>query len=111
MVDTQKMKRANLNTRISVNMFREAKTNRDVDKIMRHHSLTLHPNKYQAKHNQVKAKKKFQNLTTAAERRKAELSGASSGFSYFYPSSGGSRNLVPRRSRQQLLGYNFRLGA
>lgn len=49
------VKRANLNTRISLNTFRGASTPAEVRALLRHHRIGVHPNKYVTDHNRRRA--------------------------------------------------------
>jgi len=113
MPTTKKIKRATLNTPIGINLFRGAKTKNEVNALLRHHRVGIHPNKFMTEHNRAKATKKTQNLVLAANRRIAELSGRSGGWMHTPSRTSttprGKRNVVPRRSRQYHLPYNLRL--
>lgn len=109
---TKKIKRATLNTPIGINLFRGATTTNEVKALLRHHRIGIHPNKYTTPHNRAKATEKTHNLVMAANRRIDELRGKAWAYTPSRTSTArGSRNVVPRRSRQYQLSYNMRLPA
>ena len=109
------VKRANLNTRISLNTFRGASTPAEVRALLRHHRIGVHPNKYVTDHNRRRATEQTHKLTVAANKRLNELTG---GWTAAGPARGsagwkaGSGNLARRAPPgQRRLPYNLRVSA
>jgi len=108
------VKRANLNTRISLNTFRGASTPAEVRALLRHHRIGVHPNKYVTDHNRRRATEQTHKLTVAANKRLAELTGGWTAAGPGTPTGwkAGAGNLVRRAPPgQRRLPYNLRVSA
>jgi len=99
-------RRANLKTNISVNMFKDAKTEDELANYLRYHRIGVHPNKYQSENNKHKATQQTFKLLKAANEAKKRIANAS-WDEYLYSQF---RTYVERKGQGHILAHIAKRG-